>query len=274
MRPTILYCTQIIINSSLRQKKVKHLAQWKETMLETGIDQLLEIISERKSVSVNDLSKELSLSVETIETWAEILSKENIISIEYDHSGKLILTNKIKNVKEKKNKVEGLRDEVDSEVAGIEQNVKEEAKIMREEHNSIEKFEEVVKKEYGDSLKLENKLKEISAREENLKKLLKIIEAEESKIKKENFNINQIIKNKITQIKKTEQNLKSFETQKDRLFKDIEIIKRLSKAINKEHPSDMAGKIEEIEKDILDIRKQSRSLDKKYSIIRKIICKI
>ena len=121
---------------------------------------------------------------------------------------------------------------------------------------------------------LENKLKEISAREENLKKLLKIIEEEESEIKKENITINQIIKNKINQIKKTEQNLKSFETQKDRLFKDIEIIKRLSKAINKEHPSDMAAKIEEIEKDILDIRKQSRSLDKKYSIIRKIICKI
>ena len=250
------------------------MAQWKEAMLETGIDQLLEIVSERKSISANDISKELSLPVETIETWAEILSKENILSVEYDRSGKLILTNKVSNVKEKKNKVEGLRDEIDSEVSGIEQNVKEEAKMMREEHKSIERFEDVIKREYGESLKLENKLKEISAREDNLQNLLKLIEEEESKIKKDNLTINQIIKTKIDQIKKTEKNLKIFEAQKDRLFKDIEIIKRLSKAISKEHPSDMAGKIEEIEKDILDIRKQSRALDKKYSVIRKIISKI
>ncbi len=243
-------------------------------MLETGIDQLLEIVSERRKVSSEELSKELSLPVETVETWAEILSKENIISIEYNRSGKLILTNKIRNVKEKKSRVEGLRDEVESEIAGIEQNVKEESKMVEEEHRSIAKFEDVIKKEYGDSLRLEAKLQEIAKREQNLKNLLGVIGTEESKIKKEYLSVNQIIKIKMKQIKETEEHLKSYETQKDRLFKDIEVIKRLSKAIKKEHPADMAAKIEEIERDILDIRKQSRALDKKYGVIRKIISKI
>ena len=243
-------------------------------MLETGIDQLLEIVSERKTVSASELSKELSIPIETVETWAEILSKENIISVEYDRLGKLILTNKVRNVKEKKKRVEGLRDEIDGEIAGIEQNVKEESEMVNEEHKSIAKFEEVIKREYGETLKLESKLKEIDVREEHLKNFLKVIADEESKIKKEYLSANQIIGNKMKQIKKTEENLKSYEIQKDRLFKDIEIIKRLSKAINKEHPADMAIKIEEIEKDILDIRKQSRSLDKKYGVIRKLITKI
>ncbi|MFH1127528.1 MAG: hypothetical protein ABIG84_06065 [archaeon] len=250
------------------------MTEWKETMLETGIDQLLEIVSERKTISASDLSKELSLPIETIETWAEILSKENIISVDYDRYGKLILNNKISNVKEKKKKVEGLRDEVESEISGIEQNVKEESKIMDEEHRSILKFEEVIKKEYGESLTLENKINELNLREEQLKKMLKTIEDEESNVKKDHLAINQIIKNKMKQIKETEENLKSYEAQKDRLFKDIEIIKRLSKAISKEHPADMANKIEEIEKDILEIRKQSRILDKKYSIVRRMISKI
>lgn len=243
-------------------------------MLETGIDQLLEIISERKTISASDVSKELSLPIETIETWAEILSKENIISVDYDRYGKLILNNKISNVKEKKKKVEGLRDEVESEISAIEQNVKEESKIMDEEHRSILKFEEVIKKEYGESITLENKINELNLREEQLKKMLKAIEDQESKVKKDHLAINQIINNKMKQIKETEENLKSYETQKDRLFKDIEIIKRLSKAISKEHPADMANKIEEIEKDILEIRKQSRILDKKYSIVRRMISKI
>ncbi len=243
-------------------------------MLETGIDQLLEIVSERKTVSASELSKELSIPIETVETWAEILSKENIISVEYDRLGKLILTNKVRNVKEKRKRVEGLRDEIDGEIASIEQNVKEESKMVDEEHKSIAKFEEVIKREYGETLKLETKLKEIDTREEHLKNFLKVIADEEFKIKKEYLSANQIIGNKMKQIRKTEENLKSYEIQKDRLFKDIEIIKRLSKAINKEHPADMAIKIEEIEKDILDIRKQSRALDKKYGVIRNLITKI
>lgn len=253
---------------------MKNLGKWKDAMLETGIDQLLEIVSERKSVSSETLSKELSVSNETIETWCEILSKENIISVDYDHLGKMLITNQINNVKEKEKKANTLKDEVGCEITSIELNINEESKKLDEEHHSIAKFESIIKKEQYDSKKLENILEELSKDENILKRRLTIIENKESKIKKDYDSINHVIKAKMGQIKETEENLKSFEKQKDRLFKDIEIIKRLSKAISKEHPADMADKIEKIEKNILEIRKQSRNINKKYSFVRKLMSKI
>ncbi len=243
-------------------------------MLETGIDQMIEIVSDRRSVSATELSAKLSVPVETIETWAEILAKENMISLEYDRLGKLRITSNVKNQREKLKRVEDMRDDVGAEIDTIEQSVREESKALDEEHRSLAKFEETLKREYGSSIKIENILKDIDARKSEIEKYLKVIVDEEAKIKDEYISINQILKNKVKQIEETEENLSSYEKQKDRLFLDIEIIKRLSKAINKEKPADMAGKIEEIEKNILEIRKQSRVLEKKYGMIRKLMGKV
>lgn len=243
-------------------------------MLETGIDQMIEIVSDRRSVSATELSAKLSVPVETIETWAEILAKENMISLEYDRLGKLRITSNVKNQREKLKRVEDMRDDVGAEIDTIEQSVREESKALDEEHRSLAKFEETLKREYGSSIKIENILKDIDARKSEIEKYLKVIVDEEAKIKDEYMSINQILKNKVKQIEETEENLSSYEKQKDRLFLDIEIIKRLSKAINKEKPADMAAKIEEIEKNILEIRKQSRVLDKKYGMIKKLMGKV
>lgn len=243
-------------------------------MLETGIDQMIEIVSDRRSVSATELSAKLSVPVETIETWAEILGKENMVSLEYDRLGKLRITSNVKNQREKLKRVEDMRDDVGAEIDTIEQSVREESKALDEEHRSLGKFEEALKKEYGNSVKIESMLKDIDARKSELEKYLKVIVDEEAKIKDEYMSINQILKNKVKQIEETEENLSSYEKQKDRLFEDIEIIKRLSKAINKEKPADMAAKIEEIEKNILEIRKQSRVLDKKYGMIKKLMGKV
>ena len=243
-------------------------------MLETGIDQMIEIVSDRKSVSATELSAKLSVPVETIETWAEILSKENMVSLEYDRLGKLRITSNVKNQKEKLKRVEDMRDDVVAEIDTIEQSVREESKALDDEHKSLAKFEEALKSEYGKSIKIENILKDIDVRKSEIEKYLKVIVEEEAKVKDEYASISQIIKNKVKQIEETEENLSSYEKQKDRLFQDIEIIKRLSKAINKEKPADMAAKIEEIEKNILEIRKQSRVLDQKYGMIRKLMGKV
>lgn len=243
-------------------------------MLETGIDQMIEIVSDRRSVSATELSAKLSVPVGTIETWAEILAKENMVSLEYDRLGKLRITSNVKNQREKLKRVEDMRDDVGAEIDTIEQSVREESRALDVEHKSLAKFEETLKREYGSSIKIENILKDIDARKSEIEKFLKVIVDEEAKVKDEYISINQILKNKVKQIEETEENLSSYEKQKDRLFQDIEIIKRLSKAINKEKPADMAGKIEEIEKNILEIRKQSRVLDKKYGMIKKLMGKV
>lgn len=52
-------------------------------MIETDIDKLMTIIEEKKSVSIEDMSKQLNVEVEQVENWAKILEEHGLIEIEY-----------------------------------------------------------------------------------------------------------------------------------------------------------------------------------------------
>lgn len=51
--------------------------------IETDIDKLMEIIDEKKVVSIDYLSKTLKISVERLESWAKLLEDRGLIEIEY-----------------------------------------------------------------------------------------------------------------------------------------------------------------------------------------------
>lgn len=51
--------------------------------LTTGVDALVELVNERKSISFADAAKALHVSVDTIEAWANFLEEEAIIKIQY-----------------------------------------------------------------------------------------------------------------------------------------------------------------------------------------------
>jgi chromosome segregation ATPase len=51
-------------------------------IIKTGVDQLVTLIKEKKKVSTEEAAKELGVSVDTIEGWADFLEDECIISIE------------------------------------------------------------------------------------------------------------------------------------------------------------------------------------------------
>ena len=51
--------------------------------IETTIDRLINILEKRGSVSTIDLSKELGVSIERIESWAKIFEDRGLIDIEY-----------------------------------------------------------------------------------------------------------------------------------------------------------------------------------------------
>ena len=81
------------------------MALWKKTMLETGIDDFLELVATKETITLEQITEELSLSPETAESWAEILSKEGLITTNYNRKGNIILSNTKKNTKEKENHI-------------------------------------------------------------------------------------------------------------------------------------------------------------------------
>jgi chromosome segregation ATPase len=66
-----------------------------EFKLTTGIDRLVQLIKERKSISVNQAVKELGVSVALIEEWANFLEEEGIIDFDYRLSGTLLVEREI-----------------------------------------------------------------------------------------------------------------------------------------------------------------------------------
>lgn len=74
----------------LQEKEIKKIevsrekaAPTKMVSMETTIDRLIDIIDKRGSVNTYNLSKELGVSMERIESWAKILEDRGLIEIEY-----------------------------------------------------------------------------------------------------------------------------------------------------------------------------------------------
>lgn len=56
-------------------------------IIESKIDQLINIIRERESETIPKLSKELGIKTDIIEDWAKILEEHDLIKIEYPFIG-------------------------------------------------------------------------------------------------------------------------------------------------------------------------------------------
>lgn len=66
---------------------VKSLQLSGEAVVKTNIDDLLDIIKEKKSINIKDLSKKLKVNPEQIEEWGRILEERGLIEMEYPAIG-------------------------------------------------------------------------------------------------------------------------------------------------------------------------------------------
>jgi len=65
------------------------------TNIKTGVDKLVELVSEQKKVSVDDAAKKLGVGKEVVQEWAEFLEEEGLVTIEYSLSKTWITEKKI-----------------------------------------------------------------------------------------------------------------------------------------------------------------------------------
>jgi len=63
--------------------------------IKTGVDKLVELVLDKKKISVDDASKELGVSKDVIQEWAEFLEEEKIISVEYSLSKTYLVEKKL-----------------------------------------------------------------------------------------------------------------------------------------------------------------------------------
>ena len=63
--------------------------------IQTGVDKLVELVNERKRVSLDEAAKELGVSTVVVQEWADFLEEEGIISIEYSLSKVYLVEKKL-----------------------------------------------------------------------------------------------------------------------------------------------------------------------------------
>ena len=73
------------------------------SVIETGVDKLVNLVKERGKISLSDSAKELGVSTTVIQEWVDFLEEEGIISVEYNLTKPFLVERKLskKEVEEK-----------------------------------------------------------------------------------------------------------------------------------------------------------------------------
>jgi chromosome segregation ATPase len=132
--------------------------------IKTGVDKLVELISSKKRIKLDDAAKELGVGLNVVQEWAEFLEQEGLISIEYTFSKVWLQERKItkdqimagtKEVSSEKDafirKIDVALKALDSETVGfedikkrfleIQSHIKSEIDTVRTELDELQKFE-------------------------------------------------------------------------------------------------------------------------------------
>jgi chromosome segregation ATPase len=195
------------------------------TNIKTGVDKLVELVSEKKKVTVDAAAKELGVGKDVVQEWAEFLEEENIVSLEYNLSKTWIVEKRITKddvlhgASEVSSEKEALSRRIDvaitslqKETSGFEDVRKEFANIQGHIKSEIE----TVKKQLGDLERYDslrkNLDKDVSKQRENYDAFIKLTEEKlkiesdkyddlKTHIEKERKNIEQYIQ-KMEELKK------------------------------------------------------------------------
>lgn len=244
---------------------------WK--LLETGIDKFLKAVEARNVVSAEDLARELSVSVETIESWAKILAKEGIVKTSYDARGNLWVSVTAKNKAEKEKVAVDLHSNVYSELSEIEKLVKDREGILLEEAKKLKSFESVLQKDIDLIKNLDSEVEKLQERALEIKKTFSAIMGEKKKTVAESKKISSIVDSKIKKIDEIEKHIERFEERKKDLEKHADLVKALVAAIKKPLP-DYDSKSKEVDSRMLDVRELTNKLSRKYKKIQKLFKKL
>jgi len=134
------------------------------TSIKTGVDKLVELVSEKKKVAVDDAAKKLGVGKNVVQEWAEFLEEEGLVTLEYSFS-KVWITEKkitkedvISGAKEISSEKEALARKIDvaitalqsetsgfenirKEFANIQSHIKEEINVVKSQLTELERYD-------------------------------------------------------------------------------------------------------------------------------------
>jgi chromosome segregation ATPase len=202
--------------------------------IKTGADKLVELIQTTKRISLDDAAKNLGVTTELVQDWADFLEKEKLISVDYSFS-KAFLTERTFSSKE------------------IKQSAKE---IVSEKDAFVRKVENALSSLEADSITFNEIKKQFNTIQDSVKEEIKIVETELANLEK--F---EVLKNNLD---------KEINAQKEKYKKEIGVISNEIKDKEKEF-NDLSVRLLKEKDSILSIKEKISELHKSQTELSKII---
>jgi chromosome segregation ATPase len=260
--------------------------------IKTGADKLVELVSEKKKISVDDAAKKLGVNKTVVEEWAEFLEEEGVVSLEYSLSKIWITERKItkediiKGASEVISEKDALSRKIDVAISALQKdtagfdtikkefdniqgNIKDEISVVKKELSELERYDSLRKNLDKDIAKQkQNYQSYISDAESKLKQESQKYDELKSTIDKEKRNV-ELYLQKLEELKKlkseyekTVSSLKdSIEKIEDTLYSYKGRFEDSSKVISRYKSS-----LEDLEKELSD-RKNS-NITKKFEELK------
>jgi len=127
--------------------------------IKTGVDKLVELVSDKKKITVDDAAKTLGVGKNVVQEWAEFLEEEGLVSLDYSLSKVWITEKKItkeevmSSAKEVSSEKEALTRKIDVAISSLQDEASGFENIRKEFTNiqgHIKNEVEVVKKQLGE----------------------------------------------------------------------------------------------------------------------------
>ncbi len=215
--------------------------------IQTGVDKLVELISSEKKINIDDASKKLGISSQVIQEWGEFLEKEGLITIEYSLSKIWLCEKKLskKEISDVAKEISSEKDaflrkidsalktlqketsgfeEIKTQFAKIQHDVKDKITIVGQELAELEKYNNFKK----------NIDKEIEKQKEDYDKALSEIIKGIQKAKTEYSALNANISSELKEINSSHEKIVALQRSHTGLVNTIESAKESIKHLEKE----------------------------------------
>lgn len=214
---------------------------WKNIVIETGVDTLLNYLAENGEVSSSQISKDLGVSESRIKEWAKALESKDFIEKNYSARRGLILTY----TKENKDQIDSKLKEVKEEVEQETERVKDEMVSRGTEIKNQKKKLRDLSEELEDNREKEDEIKEKLEELEDLEKQLEE-KLEQQKNKREKAHSKSVkllsrIDNTLNRVDEAEEESEKFEKEAEEIKKKVKALKKLE-----QH----SQKVEELDKEL------------------------
>lgn len=254
------------------------------SIIETGVDKLVNLVKQRGRVSVKDAAAELGVSTTVIQEWVDFLEDEGIVGVEYSLTTPYLVEKKLtkKEVEAKAKEFAGKKDvfvrkaevslsfiekqgeelkKVKSEFDRLKQEVGLELGTVREDLKELEKYQQLkqelqkqVEDQKGDAkLKIEELTKQVLREQRRYQLLISEVEKERVELSKERTEAKSIeeseklLNKKLLELKGMVSTIEKKVADEDTSIKNSEIhIEKLNMLINqiKQHVEEEKASIE------------------------------